>query len=504
MFTLSFLKFSPSRHRNNVFSRNKAAWVGIGYWLAVSIAQAGPTRPPPPFGCFSSQLNDHLASAPRYEKPVWNLHDALKLPDWLSVSLEQRTRYEVLDGSFRAGAQGGDQQIPLQTCMSLEADFEALRFGVEFLDSRQFGSDAGSSLNNTHANEADFLQAYLAFAQQNFLDSGIGAEMILGRQTLNFGSRRLVARNVFRNTINAFTGARLRFQDNGRWQFNGFVTMPVGRYPNDRQELLDGRHEWDQELYKTWFSGGILEIYDIGWQINAELYLYHLSEGDQTDNATRNRRLFTPGMRWYRKASKGAFDFELETIGQFGKSRGSTTASDHRNLDHQAWFQHVSIGYTANLPGSPRLSLVYDFASGDSDPNDHKNERFDTLFGARRFEYGPTGIYGVVARGNLSSPGYRLNIAPRSDVQAFFCHRFLWLAESRDSWTSAGLRDTTGGSGDEFGHQIELATRWNVNSSLNLETGWTHLFKGNFARNAPNAPDGQDVDYFYVQSLFRF
>jgi hypothetical protein len=475
------------------------------FFMPVDAANAAQKKSAiPAFACFSSQMNDRLAQAPAYEKPIWNLHDTLKLPDWLSLSLEQRTRYEVLDGQFQANARGGDQQIPLATCLSLEASFNDFRLGTEFMDSRQFGSDSGSSLNNTHANQSDFLQAYLAWAQTNFLDSGIGTEVILGRQTLNLGSRRLVARNVFRNTINAFTGARLRFQDNGKWQFNGFVTLPVGRYPNEKQELLDNKHEWDTELYKTWFSGGFWEIYDIAWKINAELYLYHLSEDDQNDNDTRNRRLFTPGMRWYRKPAKGEVDFQVETAGQLGTIRATTEADDTKNLDHQAWFQHLSLGYTMELPWSPRLVLQYDYASGDSNPNDDKNERFDTLFGARRFDYSPTGIYGAIARSNINSPGTRLIVTPRDDVEAFISHRLIWLAESRDTWTASGLRDRSGASGDFLGHQIELFTRWNVNSSLNLETGWTHLFKGDFARDAPNAPDEGDVDYFYVQSLFRF
>jgi hypothetical protein len=66
------------------------------------------------------------------------------------------------------------------------------------------------------------------------------------------------------------------------------------------------------------------------------------------------------------------------------------------------------------------------------------------------------------------------------------------------------LRDTTGNTGNFVGHQLELAARWDINSSLNLETGWAHLFKGEFAKNAPSAPDAKDLDYFYVQSLFRF
>ena len=40
----------------------------------------------PPFTAFSSQMPDALLGSDKYEKPVWNLHDTLKLPDWLSVS----------------------------------------------------------------------------------------------------------------------------------------------------------------------------------------------------------------------------------------------------------------------------------------------------------------------------------------------------------------------------------------------------------------------------------
>jgi len=458
----------------------------------------------PPFAAFESQMSDALLGSDKYEKPVWNLLDALNLPKWLSMSLEQRTRYETMDGSFKAGGKGGDQQIPLQTDVFLEARFKHLRAGAEFLDARQFGADKGSGINNTHVDEADFIQGYLAWADQNVMFSGLGAEVIAGRQTLNFGSRRLIARNVFRNTINSFDGIRFRVLDYDNWQFNAFVTMPVGRYPNNSDQLLDGFHSFDEPEYQTWFSGGFLEKYDIAWGINAELYLYHLDEGDRTRNPTRNRRFFTPGMRFYTKPAKTSFDFQLESIGQLGTVRASTNATDGKDLQHQAWYQHLDVGYTFDIPWTPRFALEYDYASGDKNPNDGKDQRFDTLFGARRFEFGPTGIYGAFARSNINTPGYRIGINPRSDVQAFLSHRAFWLASSKDSWTSANLQDKTGRSGDFVGQQLELSTRWDVNSSLNLETGWAHLFKGEFAKNAPSAPNAQDVDYFYVQSMLRF
>ena len=470
----------------------------------LSVAEEKKSYSKPPFAAFSSQMDDTLLGSGKYEKPVWNLHDALNLPNWLTVSLEQRTRYETMSGVFKAGAKGGDQQIPLQTDLFVEAHIGDFRIGGEFMDARQFGSDSGTGVNNTQVDSADLLQGYLKWADQNFLYSGLGTEITAGRQTLNFGSRRLVARNVFRNTINSFDGLRVRVLDYDNWQFNAFVTMPVNRYPTSSTALLDNDMKFNRPDGNTWFSGGFLEVYNLPWKINAEAYLYHLDEADTHTNQTRNRRYFTPGMRFYIKPAKSQFDFSFEGVGQFGTVRATTTATDRRVLSHTAWYEHLDIGYTFDAPWQPRFNIEYDYASGDKNPNDGKDQRFDTLYGARRFDYGPTGIYGAFARANINTPGYRLNFNPRSDVQASISHRFFWLAQSKDAWTTANLQDKTGRSGDFVGHQLELSTRWDINSSLNLETGWTHLFKGQFAKTAPQAPNPSDVDYFYVQSLFRF
>ncbi len=461
----------------------------------------------PPFAAFSSQMTDGLSGGGKYEKPVWNLHDALQLPEWLSLSLEHRTRYETLDGCFRGGCKGGDQQIPLQTDVFLEARWNGFRLGGEFLDARQFDADKGSGINNTHVDTADFIQGYLAYADQNINYSGIGGEVIVGRQTLNFGSRRLVARNVFRNTINSFTGARMHLTDYNNWQLNIFTAMPVLRFPTDTEQLLNNRQQWDEEDTHTWFSGAFFEAFDIAWNINAELYLYHLDEGDSTNNQTRNRRYFTPGFRFYIKPTAGEIDFQTETIGQFGTVRGSTDKTDGKNLDHAAWMQHADVGYTFDHPWTPRLAFEYDYASGDKNPKDNHDQRFDTLFGARRFDFEPTGIYGAFARSNINTPGYRITVNPRSDVQLGVSHRAFWLASDTDAWTTTGttaLRDKTGKTSNHISQQLELTARYDLNSSLNFEIGWTHLFKGDFAKNVPNAPAGKDIDYFYVQSLLRF
>ena len=125
-----------------------------------------------------------------------------------------------------------------------------------------------------------------------------------------------------------------------------------------------------------------------------------------------------------------------------------------------AHFHHVQAGYTLDTAYSPRLALVFDYASGDEDPDDDENNRFDTLYGARRFDYGPTGIYGALARSNLVSPGYTLSLNPREDIQLMVGHRFCWLASDKDAWTTSGLRDNTGDSGSYVGNQAEVRIRW--------------------------------------------
>ena len=358
-----------------------------------------------PFGAFGSQMNDGLSGGGKYEKPVWNLHDRFNMPAWLDLSVEQRTRYETMDANFRGKSTGGDQQIPLQTDVFAQVHLGNFRLGGEFLDARALLIDKGSKVNNTHVDEADFLQGNIAWADQNINFSGIGAEAVVGRQTLNLGSRRLVARNVFRNTINSFTGLKVRVTNYSQWQLTGFITMPVLRYPASSDSILDDLHHWDEEDTHSLFSGGFLEGFDLLEGINGELYLYHLDESDSPKNQTRNRRYFTPGFRIYRKPVSGAVDFQFETMGQFGTVRATTDKTDNKSLNHTAWSQHVDVGYTFDTPWMPRLALEYDYASGDSHPTDGKDERFDPLYGARRFDFGPTGIYGVFARSNINKVG---------------------------------------------------------------------------------------------------
>ncbi|HET9448500.1 MAG TPA: alginate export family protein, partial [Steroidobacteraceae bacterium] len=220
---------------------------------------------------------------------------------------------------------------------------------------------------------------------------------------------------------------------------------------------------------------------------------------------SRNREFYTPGLRLSRKPAPAAWDFDFETAVQFGTARGSTAATDRHDLDHLAFFAHAETGHTLAAAWSPRVALLYDYASGDQSPTDDESNRFDTLFGARRFEHGPTGIYGAFTRSNIHSPGARIVARPAARIEAMTTYRAYWLASDRDAWTTSGLRDPAGDSGSFIGHQLEARLRWDRRpGSFRLELGGAYLFGSTFIGNAPNAAARGDTAYGYVAIDFTF
>src|SRR6185503_7429138 len=125
--------------------------------------------------------------------------------------------------------------------------------------------------------------------------------------------------------------------------------------------------------------------------------------------------------------------------------------------------------------------LQFDDASGDRDPNDAHNERFDTLFGDRSFDFGPTGILGIAARANLESPALRATLRPRPRWRCTLLYRRLELDEPRDEWVSSDYRDENGAAGVSLGRYFEASAAWTaIEDRLTVETGIARLAAGRF------------------------
>ncbi len=228
---------------------------------------------------------------------------------------------------------------------------------------------------------------------------------------------------------------------------------------------------------------------------HGEIFLYGLNEYDRKNQPSKNRNIYTFGFRIWRKPKVNQLDYQLESIYQLGSSRISKTSNI--TLNHWAYFHHAELGYRFAAYGSPRLIAQFDYASGDSNPNDNQNNRFDTLYGARRFDFGPTSTYGASARSNLISPGARLTWNPLIKVDTLIAVRGFWRAETADSWTSAGIN----GSQAYIGSQLEFRLRWKIlPQNLQFEAGLAHLFAGDLMHQAHKT----DSTFAYSQMTVSF
>lgn len=418
----------------------------------------------------------------------WRLEDALGKGAF-ALGLHHYTRYENLQDQYRAGLSGDDQLLAVHTEVDARLAIAAARFQLELLDARTYLADDDTPLTTAFTNPIDILQATAGFELSDVLRTGDTLVVKAGRYTMDIGSRRFVARNRYRNTINAFTGIDAVYTPSEDVELHTFATLPVIRRPSTRAALADNEIDFDTESFDRIFWGFVATDRRFVDRIELAGSLYGLH-----DRRGLGRDYVTPAIRARRPPKAGEGHFELEVAGQIG-----TVAAEDRDLTHLALFFHFSAGYTAPLPGTPRLTLLYDYASGDADPNDDRSGRFDTLFGIPRGDFGPTMLYAAFNRANLSSPGARASVRPLGDLDFTLTYRAFALAEAADAWIGSGYRDTTGTSGTFLGHQIEGRARWGLlPKNVDLEAGFAHLVRRGFAVRAANG-DAPNPTIVFVQ-----
>lgn len=439
---------------------------------------------------------------PTAQSHPWKIHDALDLPDWLTLRGDVRARYETLSRQFRPGLPGSDQGLFLRTNLFAEARFAPFRFGAELIDSRSYLTDADSGVTADDVNAAELVQAYGAVSLKGVLAAGDKLDAQFGRFTMDLGSSRLAGRHAFRNTTNAFTGLRVDWSDAKATSLTLFYTLPHTRLPNDRDGILSNKVVFDTETFDLTFWGAFLTRKDLPFGATGEIFLFAIDEQDGRFQ-TADREFYTPGARIVRRPAPGAWDFEFEGGVQRGNSRGTINPAATRDLKVQASYVHATLGYSWAAVPKPRLALIYDYGSGDADPNDGIAGRFDGLFGPRRADFGPRGLLNDVPVGNITSPAARLEIAPSPRLSGALLYRALFLAQARDAF-AAGIRDPSGQSGRFAGHQLEITGRyWLIPGSLRVDAGGVALVNANFERNAPN---GRDVSplFGFVETAVSF
>jgi hypothetical protein len=403
----------------------------------------------------------------------------------VQVSGHVRVRYEALEGQPRAGLTPSDEQIAIRSVVLLEADPAGpLSFGAQLQDSRAYLGKPGSAISTNDVNALELNQAYVGVDLGDALGRGSRTRIQAGRMLTNVSSRRLVAGDEYRNASNAYTGIRADISTPGTG-ITAFYLLPQTRLPEAQAEVIDKKVEIDRESFDVQLWGAYLARPKLSTRLFGEIGYVGFAERDAPGRPTRDRRLHSIEARLLREPAADKADFELDGIYQFGRTRTGTAAAAPQ-LDVSAWFLHAEAGYSPAHPWKPRIALEYDYASGDGPGA--RYGRFDTLYGMRRGDLAPAGIYNAIGRANIHTLGIRAEAMPSPRWDVFVTYRPMWLASRTDAFSTTGVRDASGGSGSFAGHQFDSRVRlWVVPKRLRAEFTGVMLWKGAFLRNAPNA-----------------
>ncbi|MDE2366400.1 MAG: alginate export family protein [Betaproteobacteria bacterium] len=416
---------------------------------------------------------------------------------WLDVGLDHRTRYEFRSNDIRRTRLLVDEPFLLRTraYLGIKEILDPLRGAVEFQDSRRYNGHFPH--DNRDFNEFELIQAY---GELNF-KGALGEDprgqqrplrLRAGRMAYEALDRRLIGRNEWRNTTNTFEGFRINLgQEVNNWELDLWAYQPVLRLPT----------QFDQRIQNQWFYGVIGHWREWADIITLQPYYMGLMQDGSKVPGQIDREIHAPALRGYGKIPSTNLDYDFNLIYQFGRNGTQR---------HEAHGYTLEAGYTFQHSWKPRLSAFYGYASGDRNPKDNVDNRFERFFGFAR----PWSADDYIVFENIKVPKIKLEFQPAKDLRIDGGYSWYWLASRTDRFSNLldgnnsaipnpGFnRDPTGRSGDFIGQNFDIRARYKLTPNIDTTVGYSHFISGEFTRNRQIAALGRSPsgsDFFYVE-----
>ena len=383
------------------------------------------------------------------------------------VSGSFRVRYESLNNPIfptsSTAREQSNQRLSTRFIVNSTVSYQNLAATIEIHDSRVFLDENDPTLTANQVNTLEPTQFFITYKPER--ESGLYevSAIKVGRMELDYGSRRLLAKTAYRNATNSYDGivVEARVAD---WQVHGVYVLPVSRFPTDSESLDGNERAFDKSFSERKFFG----VYAASKDNNVKLQSYWLKEDDSEALATKNRDLYTLSVDYTQPFDNGLIT-NIEVVGQTGTSYQTASANDTVEKDVRAYMLFGYVG--KQITDNTFLRAEVDYISGDNDTSDDTISDFDTLYGVRRFDFGPTDVYQAMPRRNLKAVGLRSVSKPAKAHNIMLGYKAMWYQKAPQDVDSF------------IGHQVEARWRYQVRPELRLVLGGAYLKKGEgFAR----------------------
>ena len=383
------------------------------------------------------------------------------------VSGSFRVRYESLNNPIfptsSTAREQSNQRLSTRFIVNSTVSYQNLAATIEIRDSRVFLDENDPTLTANQVNTLEPTQFFITYKPERASGLYEVSAVKVGRMELDYGSRRLLAKTAYRNATNSYDGivVEARFAD---WQVHGVYVLPVSRFPTDSESLDGNERAFDKSFSERKFFG----VYAASKDNNVKLQSYWLKEDDSEALATKNRDLYTLSVDYTQPFDNGLIT-NIEVVGQTGTSYQTASANDTVEKDVRAYMLFGYVG--KQITDNTFLRAEVDYISGDNDTSDDTISDFDTLYGVRRFDFGPTDVYQAMPRRNLKAVGLRSVSKPAKAHNIMLGYKAMWYQKAPQDVDSF------------IGHQVEARWRYQVRPELRLVLGGAYLKKGEgFAR----------------------
>ncbi len=396
---------------------------------------------------------------------------------------EARVRYQDENDMARSRLDGQDNSFALTRLRfygNLEVG-EHLRFFGEAIDARSLGEDFAP--RNTEEVHTDLLNGFAEVRG----DLGPARGYVRGgRQELLFGAQRLISPLDWSNTRRSFDGGRASVVTDS-FDASAWYVFP---------RVID--NDFSSETDDDTDFSGVYATYRHDRDFTFDGYALRL---ERDDSVSGGKTIWTLGGRHAGRA-RNVF-WEIEAAYQFGEEDAGQDGPDQ---DVGAAMFTAGIGYdfAEQLPWKPSLSLYYDLATGDDDPDDGDAGTFDQLF---PLAHAYLGFMDLVGRRNIEALSLRLTAQPHPRLKLALAGHHFALESKRDALYNAGgapiRHDPTGRAGTEVGQELDLTATISLLDRVALQLGYSRFWGGNFIDATNPLGVSGNADFFYTQLTAR-
>ncbi|MEK6589120.1 MAG: alginate export family protein [Nitrospinota bacterium] len=361
---------------------------------------------------------------------------------------------------------------------------------IQIQDTRYWGAEgdtAGtvSSPDTLYtASEKEALDLHQAYVEIGMIGE-IPLSIKVGRQLLVYGEHRLIGDLDWSNNARAFDAIKLIYKTE---------TVSVDLWTSKLEEntinsaapspTSTGKDN-DVDFY------GLYSMIKTIPDVPIDLYLLY------RNNEVIKEKRYTIGGRIEGKVIN-VIDLMGEGAYQFGD------ASTGVNIE--AYALALRGGYTFPFTWDPRVSIEYDYATGDNDGTDKTNKTFDQLYPTWHRHLGYADLVGWQ---NISAVRLGINAKPTQKLYTYIDYWFFYLAQKKDGFYNAAGKATgfraasAANTQDTVGNELDLLFKYTFNPNLILEGGLSRFFRGDYIKDRVGA-NSEDSDWGYLMLTLNF